>query len=149
MKRVVKIGFFVGLLWAGTSALAEQETCFAEGSDFNVCEYAKRLQAEAAVELPMTISSDLTMDAVIASGPELTFGVRWKSNWEQLQAKMILNNKDIDALSYELQANADNAVCSSKMMRAFVTLGGRIAYAYRSSDGHNFFTARVSKCEAN
>lgn len=97
----------------------------------------------------MTVSSDLIMDAVVAVGPEVTFGVRWKSNWEQLQAKMVLNNKDVDALSEELQRNADNAVCSSKVMRAFVTLGGQIAYAYRSSDGFNFFTARVAECEAN
>lgn len=148
MKATVGITT-LGLIFSGTVALGQDNECFAEGSSFDVCESAKRLQEEAAPELPMTVSSDLIMDAVVAVGPEVTFGVRWKSNWEQLQAKMVLNNKDVDALSEELQRNADNAVCSSKVMRAFVTLGGQIAYAYRSSDGFNFFTARVAECEAN
>jgi len=130
-------------------AHAQDSECFVAGSDFNVCDFAKRFQAEIAPELPMAVSGDMTMDSVIALGPEITFGVRWPSSWEQLQARMELNGKTLEDISMQLQVNADNAVCSAKTLRAFVTLGGKVAYAYRSSDGHMIFTATVETCEAN
>lgn len=138
--------FVVG--FACNVARAQDPECFAVGSNFNVCDFAKRFQEETAPELPMAVSGDMTMDSVIALGPEITFGVRWPSAWEQLQARMVLNDMTLEDVSKKLQVNADNAVCSAKTLRAFVTLGGKVAYAYRSSDGHMIYTAKVETCEA-
>lgn len=141
---------FTMLLTLAVSSVAHAQDpeCFVAGSNFDVCDFAKRFQEETAPELPMAVSGDMTMDSVIALGPEVTFGVRWPSGWEQLQARMVLNDKTLEDVSKQLQVNAENAVCSAKTLRAFVTLGGKVAYAYRTSDGHMIYTARVENCEA-
>ena len=147
--NILALGSLVIALFVSSIAHAQDSECFVAGSDFNVCDFAKRFQVETAPELPMAVSGDMTMDSVIALGPEITFGVRWPSSWEQLQARMELNGKTLEDVSLQLQVNADSAVCSAKTLRAFVTLGEKVSYAYRSSAGHMIYTAKVETCEAN
>jgi hypothetical protein len=123
------------------AAAQDGPECFSRYTKFNVCEKARDLQRSIAPTLPMRTSANGSIVSVSAIGPELTMNGVWDLRKADLENALSASGQTIKALDASMQAATKNSVCSSEVTAAFVRLGGRIRYTYRTQD--LFFIANI------
>lgn len=138
------------LLWAllmsGEAFAADGAECFSPATKFNVCERARQIQAELAPQLPMTISSQMTLVSAHAFGKRVTVVANWNLTKAQLDEMVRAEGLASDEMTKLMQQMTTNNVCSGTFMAPFIRSGGQIEYTYRSIDFFRLYSPIVTTC---
>lgn len=144
--RLVACGI-VGCTWICEPVLAEDgPECFSKYTRTNVCEFARRAQADLAASLPMRISSNVTLATALVAGPRVIITAMFdmtKASAEDLAAQ---NHITMTQWASKLDVTTKNTVCSHPKLGAFVRLGGQIQYQYKALDGFILFDPTITAC---
>ena len=111
-----------------------------------MCAEAKKLQAALAPAFPQTISANMTIFGAVADGTTVSLIARWNFSREQIIESARAANMTLEILTAKMNDSEHNSVCSDKRLAAFVRLGGKIAYIYKTTDGSIFTTITISDC---
>ncbi len=134
-------------LLLGTHCAVADE-CKPNHVDFDVCAFAREVQAKTAPLLPMKMSANVTFINIIAAGPLLSMGVQWSFTSAEIDALIASSQKTPEQFYAAMDAYNKNSICGSQDTAAFVRLGGNAQYIYMTKDGKTVRTIRISDCPA-
>ncbi|NEZ02795.1 hypothetical protein G4Y73_01365 [Wenzhouxiangella sp. XN201] len=133
------------LAYARDNAFATEEQKESEGEEAS--ERAAQIQDATSADLPQRMSATMNLEKVIRSGSVLTLVMRISSDEEGLMELWDSTGKSRAEMHYEFLSKSRNGVCSEGgVNRAYIRLGGTIAYLYLFSDGSKFLTNTIHSC---
>lgn len=100
-----------------------------------------------AKQLPMKLNKEMTAATIVAAGPRLAMVTIWHFKRNDLDSMIVANYQTRIEAEVAMQQMTRNAVCSDRVMGAFVRLGGQIQYIYKTDDQFVVFAPLVNKCE--
>jgi len=130
------------------AAATDGPECFSPLTRFNVCESARKQQADAARFLPIPINDRARVIGVTAIGPRVVFSVEWRISGDDLSQALREGQTTRNDIAAHARRLADTGVCNQRAAAAFVRLGGQIEYAYKTTDGRNIVAVLVDSCPA-
>lgn len=139
------VGFSAILLASGAAAQDGQE-CFSKYAKVNVCEHARRIHGDLTRALPMRLNSNVTLVMAAVAGPQLTVVANWAITKADHDQRLGSAGTFGENMAAKIQSMTDNSVCSQPVNAAFVRLGGRIQYIYRSLEGFALYSPTVTNC---
>lgn len=146
-SQMKRSALFAVLFLPSDVALAEDPAeCFPNLIKHNMSEEARQIQKSVAPALPTDISAYVTLSSVTAIGPRLVFGTIWKLNHADLMQNLQAKQSTLSGLRTEMDQHTQAYVCSDKLLSAFVKLGGRVQYTYKTQDGFAVASPSVSVC---
>jgi hypothetical protein len=119
--------------------------CFPNYTKFDVCAKAREIQNEAASMLPMRVNAEMTFYSVVAIRSLVMFSIVWQIDNTDLQAALG-GQMTVADLKVKMDRQTKNLVCGDQVAAAFVRLGGKIQYAYRTKDGVPVHAPIVEMC---
>lgn len=122
---------------------AMAEDCAPNPVGVDVCAFALESQKMFAPSLPMQMSSTMTLSSVAAIGPVLQYVVTWEVTHEQLTRNSGETKEQLNARMTDYAARMS---CGQETVAAFVRLGGRIHYIYKTMDGYPITTVVLDEC---
>jgi len=135
----------VFLAYARSNAFATEEQ--KESENEQASERATQIQDSISGDLPQRMSANMKLEKVIRSGSMLTLVARISSDEESLMELWDSTGKSRAEMHYEFLTNSRNGVCSEGgVTRAYIRLGGTVAYHYLFSDGSKFLTNTIHSC---
>lgn len=137
--------FLILPLYAGASR-AETPNCLSPLTKFDVCNYAKEVQAGLAEQLPFSLNANITLSTATVVGPRIVITALWKITKGELDSRLSSGGMSLAQLSENMQSGTEKSVCSMPQMAAFVRLGGQVQYIYRTADGFNALFPLVESC---
>jgi hypothetical protein len=120
--------------------------CFSPATKFNVCAQAREMQKQIAAALPMKTSANVTVISALAIGRDLNMNAMWDMTKADLEKSLVANGMTLAMISERISAATKNSVCSVPVTAAFVRLGGRISYTYRTTDHFHIAAVAVDNC---
>lgn len=112
-----------------------------------MCEKARELHRALAPLLPIKVSANATMSAAIVAGPRVIIVGSWNMTKSQLDQSLRARNLSPSQFQDRMQQQTQNAICSMKIIPAFVRLGGQVEYIYKTTDGYVFASPTVTFCQ--
>lgn len=122
--------------------------CFSKYTKTNVCDYARKAQAQAVPTLPMRLNAQVSVTSVMAIGPRLVFVAQWNLTSAQAQALVQERGTTMQEWGASVQKVTQNSVCTQESTAAFIRLGGEVQYIYKGPDGSITFSPLVASCTA-
>jgi hypothetical protein len=104
------------------------------------------MHAELAAILPMRLNANMTMNQASVAGPVISMVAIWHIDNADLRATFRANGMSDADLKLKMDQQTKAMVCGQQGMGAFVRLGGKLAYIYRTQDGVPVHTAMVDTC---
>lgn len=120
--------------------------CFSEVTKTNICEYARSAQAQIASALPMKLNKNVTLTTAVVDGPKLIIIAGFQMTRAAAEALAAQNGITMAVWNDRMIDYTQNSVCADKLLSAFVRLGGRMQYNYKTLDGFSIFQPEVAKC---
>lgn len=138
--RAWKILSAVSFSLMQASAVAQDgPECFSRHTKTNVCEHARNAQAQIVSSLPMKVSNNLTLVSAMALGPKLLINASFGMTKASAEKLAIERGSTMAAWTENVIGYTRNSVCGDKILAAFVRLGGRMQYIYKTLDGFEDF----------
>lgn len=135
----------VSLFLSSLSCRADE--CIHEKTQTNLCEFARRTEAEYVSRLPMKLGAgDSALTGVLADKNKLIFTLTINISYEKYEYNMKNSKKNMDIANNKLHYLFIKFMCENKYIEAFVSLGGGIGYIIKSDDGVIFDTVTVTTC---
>ena len=134
------------LVFSSTANAEGEDECQSRYTHYDVCAKASEVQRELAPLLPMQMISTMTLSTVIAVGPLLAFSVVWKIEHRELMLSLTNIGKTMDDLTVTMEAQTSTLVCGQDVLAAFVGLGGKIEYNYRTLDAVPITSITIQDC---
>jgi hypothetical protein len=103
------------------------------------------MHAELAAILPMRLNANMTMNQAAVAGP-ITIVAIWHINNADLRATLRANGMSDADLKLKMDQQSKTMVCGQQTMGAFVRLGGKLNYIYRTQDGVPVHSTMVDAC---
>lgn len=123
----------------------EQSTCSPKGVD--VCKIARRMANDLAPQLPMQLSSQLSMQTVVAVKGNFLMTAKLEYDNVHLQSVLINSGLSDDEMIKTMHRHAKSGICQpSSSTKAFIDLGGVVSYQYRFNDGSMYTQVQIDKC---
>lgn len=144
MRRLLMM---VATLLSNNTAFAQDgKECFSEHTKYNVCEDARNIQRMVAASLPMKINANITLSIVGVAGPRVVVDAIWHLKKSNIDSSLLAGGMSLADLDARMSKFTRNSVCSRESMAAFVRLGGRVQYTYRTDDGYVVLAPVVTAC---
>jgi len=147
MKNFFIMSQFVFLFFSSYFASASDQ-CMPNMIEFDVCKYAKNLADEASSQLPMRMSNNLMIEKVFAFKNLFSMHVMYGYDEKALYAKAKKNNISIKQINQQIEKSTKANLCQDESpTKSFISLGGKVQYVYKFSDGMPYITVNVDSCE--
>mgnify|MGYP000505866152 CR=1 FL=1 len=117
---------------------------------FDICEAAKRAAREVAKDLPTQLNKNMSIESVVAAGPNLLLKIRLhyeRDYLSEIYRQNGLNEEAVDAYAKKAMSRSFESICLSKELNAFVNLGGGVDAKYEFLDGEYYHTTSVRSCD--
>ena len=123
----------------------ERSVCSPKGTD--VCKIARRMANDLAPQLPMQLSSQLSMQTVVAVKGNFLMTAKLEYDNTHLQSILINSGISDDEMIKTMHRHAKSGICQpSSSTRAFIDLGGVVSYQYRFNDGSIYTQVQINTC---
>ena len=144
---IVTIGIFFADIVIPQRALGQgSDDCITGYTKFDVCAAAKEIQRNAAPNLPMQLSAEMTLMSIMAIGGRVGMNVIWHMTEVELNSRIAMNNTTLENLRSQMQSYSRTSVCSREVTAAFVRLGGEMQYHYTTNDGFSIASPLIKNC---
>lgn len=130
--------------FAPAAALANE--CIPNMIGFDVCEFAQETQKLLAPSLPMQLSGEMSFQQIMAAGPLLSAVVVWNYDKSDLDRLLESNGISNAAFVERMEEMTSRMACGLEQFEAFVGLGGRVQYIYRTLDAYPVHSITVESC---
>ena len=108
---------------------------------------AKYVQVNLSKNLPQKISQNMTLTEVIAINDMVMLNALLSYDREFLENKLNSVGNTMQNFKYHFPQVVKKGVCTNEALLKFVRMGGKINYRYSFSDGENFLTIRIRRCQ--
>lgn len=123
----------------------ERAICAPKGTD--ICKIARRMADELAPRLPMQLSSQLSLQTVVAVKSNFLMTAKLEYDNKHLQTVLIDSGVSNNEMIKTMHRYAQSGICqSNSSTKAFVDLGGVISYQYRFNDGAMYTQMQITSC---
>jgi len=140
-KRIFLALFMI--LLSSQASISRADKCYSKYSDFNICDFALKIQKEMAPKLPMQLSKNLHVKSMIANGPELMINALLAYDENFLNQSLAAQGAPRSVVDNHMKLSTINSICSNEQTEAFVGLGGSIIYRYYFIDGVHYLEIPV------
>ena len=138
--------FFVIIAFVFDYSIAYSDSCKPNRINFDVCKEAKKIQKEIAQNLPQNLSRNLSLVSVLSNGPEISMTAQLTYTKAFLENNVNAAGQTMSQIDAKMQSFTRNYLCSNKVTKSFIGLGGRLIMNYRYSNGENAFNIAVKHC---
>ena len=134
------------MLCASPDAIGkEHSSCNPKGTD--VCKIARRMANDLAPQLPMQLSSQLSMQTVVAVKGNFLMTAKLEYDNAHLQSVIINSGVRNDEMIKIMHRHAKSGICQlDTPTKAFIDLGGIVSYQYRFNDGSMYTQVQIDTC---
>jgi TPR repeat protein len=136
---------------AAPSALAnaqEAAECFSKYTKYDICSKAKEMHGQIVPILPMRLNANMTLNQAFVAGPAISLVAIWHIDNVDLRATLTANGMSDADLKLKMDQQSKSMVCGQQFMGAFIRLGGKMHYIYRTQDGVPVHSTTVDSCPA-
>jgi hypothetical protein len=145
--RITASLFGAALALTVTAAAEDGPNCYSSFTKVNVCEYARRVQAEMAPLLPQKMNVNITLTSILTIGPRVVIVGRWQLTKAEMDSTQRDASYSHEQWATAMQQATQNYVCGVEPLAAFVRLGGQMQYNYVTSDNFLAFSPLVDRCK--
>lgn len=140
-----KIAFIWLMLLSLNVIAAPKNSCTPNLIGADMCIKAREFVDYMAPQLPMQMNSNLVWESVASVGTAVVATYRFTYDEEDLLT--LLQNAGISVEdTKQAMRNMANNMCSQKVPRGFINLGGKWVINYVYSDGQMFLQYELSEC---
>ena len=122
------------------------ENCKPNKINFDICNEAKKIQREAAPNLPQKLSRNMSLVSVMSNGPEVSLTAQLTYTKNFLEKNVKAAGQTMSQIDSKMRSFTRNYLCSNKVTKSFIELGGRLVMNYRYGDGENAFNIIIKRC---
>ena len=122
------------------------ENCKPNKINFDICKEAKKIQREVAPNLPQKLSRNMSLVNVMSNGPEVSLTAQLTYTRNFLEKNVKAAGQTMSQIDAKMQSFTRKYLCSNKVTKGFIKLGGRLVMNYRYGDGENAFNIAVNRC---
>ena len=141
----IKAPLLVALCFSSFANAADE--CTSNLTGFDTCKYARELVDELATQLPMRMSQNLLLEKAMAFKSLVSLHAILGYNEEFLETTVQQNGVSMDKITQTMKVSTKANLCQEKSTtEAFISLGGKIQYIYKFSDGMPYLTVNVDSC---
>lgn len=135
------------MLCASTdSGKNEPSICTPKGTD--VCKIARRMANEIAPQLPMQLSSQLSLQTVTAVNNYFLMTAKLEYGSTHLQKALSKSGASNEEMLEIMHRHAKSGICQpGTPTHSFINSGGFINYQYRFNDGEIYTQIEVTTCQ--
>lgn len=145
MKFMAIAAAFLGWAWSLPGYAGED--CIAGVLKTDMCADARKLADGVAPMLPMRMSQNMTWESVAAFGRTIQAHVRLSYDRRYLEGVLKTSGAPLSQAERALEKAAQNVCQQRTPTRAFVQRGGKFRYVYLFSDGEQFTSIPIDRCE--
>ena len=143
----MRILFIIFLMLLTTKTTAEEDTCFNNIIQLNICEEADRVRDLVSNELPQNISQNLVLRSITSFKNTLTSNAMLLYDRDFLETALSDGGRTMDSIKQQMEVMTQNVACSMSYSKAFIELGGIKNYVYQFQDGELFQEISIKECE--
>ncbi|MBX9842350.1 MAG: sel1 repeat family protein [Xanthobacteraceae bacterium] len=128
-------------------ARAQQSAdCFPNLIQYDICAKAKEIHSVLAATLPMRLNANMTMNHAAVIGPAISLVAIWHIDNADLRATLRAHGMSDADLKLKMDQQSKTMACGQQVMGAFIRLGGKMQYIYRTQDGVPVHSTTVESC---
>jgi uncharacterized protein len=120
--------------------------CFSKYTKYDICSKAKEMHSQLVPLLPMRLNANMTLNQASVAGPAISLVAIWHIDNADLRATLKANGMSEADLKLKMDQQSKTMVCGQQFMGAFIRLGGKMLYVYRTQDGVPVHSTTVDSC---